>query len=296
MIITATALEALRTAWDVRFKLGLKKAPSGWEKLATVVPSTTKVTTYGWLSSWPRFRKWFGKKKIRSLKELVYQLLNDDFETTVGVHKNQLKDDNVGLYGPMAEGWGQAAAALPGQLTFDALKYGHQRVCFDGQNFFDPSHPVGDDAGTTYSNMSGNDTVQPWILVDLSQPLKPLIYQEREAPNFHMVVDPTDSRVFETGEYLMGAEARGAVGYTFPQMAHRCTNPLNAANFEAVRKAMAELKDEEGEPLEVTATAIVVGTSNLAAAKALFGAEKLANGASNIWFGAVEIIESKRLA
>lgn len=296
MIITQANLEALRTGFDARFKAGLKKSASTYALLATVVPSSTKTATYGWLSTWPRFRKWVGKKKIRSLKEKSYKLVNDSFESTVGIHKDEIKDDNLGLYGPMAEGWGQAAAALPDQLVFDALKNGHATECFDGQNFFDADHPVGDDAGTTYSNMSGNDAVAPWFLMDLSQPLKPIIYQNREAPHFHMVTDMTDSQVFQTGEYLMGGEARGAAGYTFPQLAHRCTNTLNEANWEAARAAMVGLKDEEGDPLEVSPTHIVVGSSNYAAALELFGNEKKANGASNKWYRAVEIIEAKRLA
>lgn len=295
MILNNANLETLRTGFSARFKQGLKKGASKYALLATVVSSSTKVSTYGWLTTWPRFRKWVGKKKIRSLKEKSYKLINDDFESTIGIPKNDIKDDNLGLYGPMAEGWGAAAAALPDQLTFDALKNGHQAECYDGQNFFDTDHPVGDDAGTTYSNMTGNDAVQPWFVLDLSQSLLPLLFQDREAPHFHMVTDMTDSRVFEMGEFLMGGEARGAVGYTFPQLAHRCTNTLNAANFDVVRGLMAGLKDEEGDPLEVTPTAIVVGPSNYSAAEDLFETATLPGGGANKWYGKVQVIKAPRL-
>ncbi len=296
MIINQANLEALRTGFKADFQNGLKKAAPVSDPFVTPVTSSTKVETYGFLGDLPIFRKWLGDKRIRSLKEKVYQLANDDFEATIGIHKNKIRDDNLGLYPNIVSGWGESGGMLRDRLAFDALRYGHQRVCYDGQNFFDNDHPIGPEAaGAIASNVDTTGAVQPWYLVDCSKPLKPIMHQKRQDPTFHMVVDEQDSQVFKTGEFMMGGEARGAAGYTFWQLAYKSTATLNAANFEAARTAMAALVDDEGEPLEVKPTHIVVGPSNLAAAQTLFEAQNLAGGASNIYWKRVQVIEAQRL-
>ncbi|HEX7821049.1 MAG TPA: Mu-like prophage major head subunit gpT family protein [Sphingobium sp.] len=286
-------LQALRTGFKKSFQNGVAKADPTYEELVTPVGSSTKVETYGWLGSFPTFRRWVGAKRVKSLEERAYVLMNEDFEATLGIHKNKIRDDNLGLYGPIVQGWGEQGGALKDRLAYDALSQGHLKACFDGQNYFDVNHPVGD---ALASNMSGDNSVQPWFLADLSKPLKPLLMQTRQEPEFAMVTDPEDSYVFQTGEFLMGGEARAACGYTFWQLAHRCTGALNEANYTAACQAMAALKDDEGEPLEVRPTHIVVGTSNKVAARNLFKKANLAGGESNIWFDDVQIKESRRLA
>lgn len=291
-VVTASKLEALRTGFRLDFTKGLKLATSNYALLTEQVNSSTKIETYGDLGDFPLFREWIGEKRIKEIEERAYQLANRDFERTIGIHKNKIKDDNLGLIGPQVRGWGTAGGDLWDKLTFEALAAGHERECYDGQNFFDTEHPVGKDVA---SNMTGNDAVQPWYLLDLSQPLKPILLQKRQEPEMFMCVDPNDSHVIKTGQFILSAEARGAAGYTFWQMAHRCTGTLNAANFEAAKLAMKELTNDEGEPLGISPTHIVVGSSNHAAAKSLFVKANLANGESNINFGDVEIIEAKRL-
>lgn len=297
MIITQTALQALRTGFNTQFNNGLALAAPVSEQLVTTVNSATKVETYGFIGDLPIFRRWLGEKRIRSLQEKAYVLANDDFEATLGIHKTKIEDDNLGLYGPIVSGWGKDAGQLKDSLAFDALANGHLRVCFDGQNFFDTDHPSGV-ADTPTSNMSGAGAVQPWYLVDLSKPLKPILYQNRKPPTFAMVTDPSDSHVFKTGEYLMGGEARGAAGYTLWQLAHRSTAALTAANYEIAKAAMAALTNDEGEPLGIKPTHIVFGSSNTAAAKTLFSAQTINVGGvavSNIYFGEVTLIEAPRL-
>ncbi len=293
MQITQPALEALRTGFNSTFKKGLATAKAQYEFMTTVVNSTTRIETYGFLGDFPVFREWIGEKRIKSMDEKQYQLLNRDFEATRGIHKNKLKDDNLGLYGPLVEGWGTDAGALMDRLSFEALSLGHVRPCYDGQNFFDDEHPVG--LGLA-SNISGAGAVQPWFLLDCSKPLKPILLQDREAPVFRMVTDPEDSHVFKTGEFLMGAEARAAAGFTFWQLAHRSTAALTEESYVAACEAMANLKNDEGEPLVVKPTHIVVGTSNKAAARNLFKKQNLTGGESNIYFEDVAIVEAARLA
>lgn len=294
MIVNQANLEALRTGFRLEFNRALAAAATVSSAMLTEVNSSTKVETYGFLGDLPIFREWLGDKRIKSIGEKAYQLINRDFEATIGIHKNKIRDDNLGLYGPMVAGWGQDAGQLKDRLAFEALALGISRACFDGQNFFDDEHPV-DYQDDPVSNISGAAAAQPWYLLDLSKPLKPIIYQNRQSPVFNMVTDETDSHVFKTGEFLMGGEARGAAGYSLWQLAHRSTAAVAAAGYEAAFQAMTSLKNDEGEPLGVRPTHVVYGTSNRAAMKTLFEAQNQAGGASNIYYKDVTLIEAPRL-
>ena len=292
MQITIAALEALRTGFRTDFQKGLATSTPQYGFMTTEVNSSTKIETYGFLGDFPVFREWIGEKRIRSMDEKAYQLINRDFEATRGIHKNKLRDDNLGLYAPLVQGWGTDAGSLKDRLGFEALSLGHVRPCYDGQNYFDDEHPMG---RAFASNVSGDNSATAWYLLDCSKPLKPILMQNRQDPEFMMVTDPQDSHVFKTGEYLMGAEARAAAGYTFWQLGHRCTGALNEANYVAAIEQMADLTNDEGEPLVVKPTHIVVGTSNKAAARNLFKKMNLAGGESNIYFDDVQIVEAARL-
>lgn len=295
MIIDNANLRNLRTGFQTRFQAGLGRAPRITDPFVTEVASTTKTETYGWLGDFPIFRKWVGQKVVKALEERSYQLTNDDYEVTVAIHKHKLEDDNLGLYGPMLEGIGQDAAYLRDRLCLDALKAGHTSLCYDGQYFFDTDHVIN---GATVSNSNTAATVNPWYLMDLSKPLKPIIFQNRKSPIFVSNVShlAANDHLFETGEYKFGGEARGAAGYSYWQTSYRSTATLNATNYEAARAAMAALTDDNGEPLGIKPTHIVVGNTNLAAARTLFEAQNEAGGASNIYWKTLTVIDgSSRL-
>ena len=62
-----------------------------------------------------------------------------------------------------------------------------------------------------------------WFLLDTTQPVKPLIYQERKAPIFVEQTDMVSDSVFLRKKYRYGVECRGAGGYGFWQMAYGST-------------------------------------------------------------------------
>lgn len=294
-VVTQALLEALRTSYNALFKAGNAKGTPVGKRLATSVLSSTKIETFGFLGDLPQFRKWVGEKRIKALEEKAYQLVNDPYEATGGIHKHQIADDNLGIYPAMFEGWGLEAAMWPDRLLFAALAQGHLRACFDNQNFFDSDHPTYHDDGSTYSNIDTTGAVNPWYLLDCSKPLKPLIWQEREAPHFRMITDPDDSEVAKTGIFGAYAEARGAAGYTMPFLGFRSTATLNAANFVAARDAMAAFTDDNGDPRGVRPTDLVHGVSNRSAAEDLIKKANLVGGESNVHYNEVNLVFADRL-
>lgn len=288
MQVTATALAALNTGFRNDFNGGLTGVKPLWEKVATRVTSTRSSNTYGWLGAWPGLRKWIGDRVVKRLSTSSYTVVNESYEETVAVPRTAIEDDEFGIYGPMMASMAQTVAEHPDELVFGLLKAGFTTPCYDGQNFFDDEHPVGD---TKVSNMQAG-AGEAWYLLDTRRPLKPLIFQDRKQPEFVSKTALTDENVFNAGEFVYGVDCRRAAGFGFWQLAFGSKADLTAANYEAAFEAMTSQRNEEGGVLNVRPTVIVVGPKRRAAAKALFKAMLVAGGNTNTNYDDVEIIEA----
>jgi phage major head subunit gpT-like protein len=291
MIITATALAALRTGFKTEFQTGFSGVTSEWGKLATKVNSTTKLETYGWLGDFPSMREWIGDRVIKSLSERTYDIVNRKFEDTVGVKRDDIEDDTLGIYGPMFQGLGQSAAENADRLIFNLLAAGFTTPCHDGQNFFDADHLV---AGESVSNTQAG-AGDAWYLLDTSRPLKPMIYQQRKAANFVARDQEKDDAVFNRGEYVYGVDTREAAGFGFWQMAFGSKAALTPDSYAAAVAAMTSLTNDAGSPLGVQPNLLVVGGSNKAAGRKVLKVMLIDGGDSNIWFEDSELLESRWL-
>lgn len=105
-----------------------------------LVPSTTKENDYSWLSRFPKMREWIGEKAVKALAAFNYTLRNKDWEATIEVERNDIEDDQILGYKLQAQGAGQSAAELPGDIVFALLSAGFTNLCYDGQPFFDTDH------------------------------------------------------------------------------------------------------------------------------------------------------------
>lgn len=289
MLITATALAAIETGFRTEFNAGRDGIKPQWSMVATEVPSTRSGNTYGWAKGWPKLREWIGDRVLHRLLKQGYTIVNRDFEGTIAVDRNAIEDDELGIYGPMSRELGQASTEWPDELVFQLLPAGFTSECYDGQNFFDTEHPVGDQ---TVSNMQPG-AGEPWFLLDTRRPLKPLIWQPRKKPVFVSMDKNDDESVFTRKEFRYGVDARGNAGYAFWQQAFGSKAALTAENYDAAYEAMTSQFNEEGRPLGVRPSVIVVGPGNRAAAKQLFEAMLVNGGESNTRYKDVEIVESQ---
>lgn len=264
-IITPALLTSLMTGFRREFQAGLDMAESQYGRVASEVPSSTKSNTYGWLGQWPGFREWIGARVVKDMAAHGYEIQNKLWESTVGVKRTDIEDDNLGIYAPMFREMGRATAAHPDELVFGLLKAGDATLCYDGQFFFDVDHPVypnADGTGTAVlvSNYdSGGASPGPaWYLLDTSRAIKPLIFQRRLAPEFTAMTRADDEQVFSNDEYRYGVRARHNVGFGFWQMAYMSKAPLTAANFNAAYDAMAQFTADGGRPLGIRPNLLVV--------------------------------------
>jgi phage major head subunit gpT-like protein len=216
-----------------------------------------------------------------------YTIQNKEYEGTVGVPRVKIEDDQYGVYTPLMEEMGNAAARHPDELLFALVLLGASTVCYDGQYFFDTDHPV---AATTASNYDATGGGALWMLLDTNRPLKPFLFQMRKKYKFDAKTKRLDDNVFWEKELVYGVDGRMNVGFGFWQQAYGSLNTLNSTNFEAYRATMEALEGDEGQKLGIKPNLLVCGPSNRAAAEELLKREQLAGSGTNVHFKAVDLL------
>lgn len=294
MIINAANLDAIRVGFSTAYRRGLGQAQTQYGQIATTVPSTTKENKYGWLGKMPNMREWIGARIVHGLAEHDYAIKNRPFELTVGVDRDDIRDDNLAVYEPMFVEMGESTAAHPDLLVFEALANGFSTQCYDGQNFFDTDHPVIDEDGVTINTVSnsGGGSGSAWFLLCTRRSLKPIIYQEREKAQFVSKDRATDDNVFNKKEYVYGVDGRWNVGYGFWQMAYGSKQDLTAANYAAARAAIMGQKGDHGRPLGLVPNLLVVPAALEGDAREILMNERDASGATNKWRNTAELLVS----
>lgn len=286
MIINQASLAAMYKSFNTIFNETFTGTPAQWQKLAMLVPSGTKEEIYAWLGAFSKMREWVGDRVIKNLAASNYSIVNKDWEDTIAVEANDIKDDRIGLYSPLLAEMGRGAAVQPDELIWPLLAAGFATNCYDGQYYFDTDHPVG--AGTKSNYSAGAGT--PWYLLDLSRAVKPLIFQEREKVSFVALDSPTDANVFFKNKYVYGSYRRNNAGYGLWQLAHGAKNALTAENYATARATMMALTNDQGQPLGVKPTHLVVGATGEAAGRAIVEAQQNAAGGSNVWYKTAELV------
>jgi phage major head subunit gpT-like protein len=291
MIISQTNLDALRVGFKTEFQRGQGMAPAMKDRVAMTVMSTTMESRYGWLRKMAGMREWIGPRVIDNVAEAAYSIINRHFEKTVAVDRNDIEDDNLGQYAPMFSELGELAAALPEQLVFGLLNAGFTTNCWDGQFFFDTDHPILDANGndTTFANTDGGAGT-PWFLLCTNRTVKPIIYQQRKAPEFVNKDRPDDDNVFNDKMFLYGVDMRCNVGFGFPQMAWGSRQTLNPANYAIARAAIQNMKGDGGRPLGLVPNLLVVPPGLESQGRQILNSEYGTAGVTNEWKGTAELL------
>ena len=297
MILTPSTIKTLQQGFNAAFVRGIEATKVSYDQIAMTVNSQTNAENYGWMKDLPGMREWVGQRVINNLESTGASLANKTWEHTIGVNRDDVEDDRLGIYGLKFSQQGEIVSRHPDDLVWGLLRNGFTTKGFDGQPFFDADHAGYDIDGkeASWSNVQ-TGSGKPWFLMDLSRSyMKPLVFQLRKAPEFVYKTRPEDDNVFLENQLLFGASARYNAGFGFHQLAFGSMDDLDAANYQAGRVALAQQYRPDGSPLAVRATHLIVGPSNEAAALELLQAERNASGATNIYRGTTQLIVSPHL-
>ncbi|QEW19256.1 Mu-like prophage major head subunit gpT [Marinibacterium anthonyi] len=296
MDITASLLNEMFSGFNTVFNKSVQATPVFWNRIAMDVKSTGSDETYGWLSGMPQMREWLGERYIKAVQSARYTLENRKFESTIRVRREDIEDDRLGVYSPQINMMAYAAATHPDELVFEVLKKGFETECYDGQPYFDTDHPVldKDNVEQSVSNFQGGAGT-PWFLLDVSRPVKPLVFQTRIPYRMQSLTKDDDGNVFMRDEYLYGVRARVNAGFGLWQYAYGSKQTLDAANYAAARAAMQAMRYDGGRVMGVVPTLLVVPPDLEGAGRALLTAEELTGGGTNVWRGSAELLVSPYL-
>ena len=284
-------LEALQTAMSAAYTRGLGAAKPQWQMVASEVPSSAAANNYGWMKDLPGIEEWLTDRQLADLGKHGYQITNKTWESSIKIKREDFDDNQLGIYSVLAEKYGQDVAIFPDSLAYSLLKNGFSTLCFDGQYFFDTDHPM---AGGTYSNIvgTGAETGEPWFLLDTSQVVKPIIYQNRR-PFVFQNMQPNSEYTWFNNAYAAGVDGRSNVGFGFWQTAVGSKAALTVENYEAAIQKMAGTKKDNGEPHDIRHTTLVTGYGNRAAAMKILKASLTNGGDTNVYFNDAELVVSR---
>lgn len=114
-----------------------------WESLAMRVNSNAASEDYDWLGAMPTLRELIGEIQIRNLSANKWNIINREFENTIGVKRKDIERDRLGIYDPIAQTMGADARRYPNKMVAALLAGGFTAKDYTGKNFFDT-----DKAGT----------------------------------------------------------------------------------------------------------------------------------------------------
>jgi len=279
-------------------------APSLYKEFATVVPSSTRENFYPRLNELPGMREWVGDRVIHQLSQTGFVIPNKTFENTVSIKREDIEDDQFGIFQIATQQLGKSAGELPDLLVSRLLAAGTTTQCYDGQYFFDTDHTTADlnGASKSYSNTEGpaaGETAGPaWYAVDTTQVLRPIIFQTRRPFGLTSLTNLTDENVFRRNEFVWGVDGRCAVGFGVYQVAYRSTRPLTIASWASAVANMGSQRRPDGAPYAISPNKLIVPLALKSDALALQNNELISvlqsNGTyalqSNQWRGTMQAI------
>lgn len=236
MIVNGANLQTIFINLKTTFNKAFDATPTFWQKVAMLVPSGAAQNDYKWLANFPRMRKWVGEKAVKALAAFGYSIVNDDFEATVEVDRNDIEDDQLGIYAPQAQMAGFSAKQLPDEIVADLVNGVFTTPCYDGQYMCDTDHPVTDKNGAVQS-------------------------------------------VSNKGTKQLNCSTQAAA----------------IASLGVGRTAMKKFTDDEGRPLNITPTVLLVPPALEDIANVLANNEKLNDGQPNPYKGTFEVVADARL-
>ena len=154
MNITAATLDAIFKAFQTKFNEAQKAAQSRAfpndllpEDIAISFAGGGSATQHSWLEQIKGIHEWVGERVLNNAKLGKLTVVNRDFENTIKVSRNEIEDDQYGVYSPLIGMMGADAENLWKKLAIEALIGNGEWA--DGNPFFCSGRVLGE---STFTN------------------------------------------------------------------------------------------------------------------------------------------------
>lgn len=154
MIVNQQSLDAIFYNFRLLYGEAFKAVTPIYKDLCTEVSSSTREERYPWLASIKGLEEWIGPRTFQNLSSRSYSIVNKHFQQAVEVNRDDIEDDQIGLYSTSVKMLAEEAAVHPDILVHQVIESGTTATGYDGVPFWSDAHPVSlDNAGLgTYSN------------------------------------------------------------------------------------------------------------------------------------------------
>lgn len=287
MDINFNTLDTLFRGWRSDFKGAFAaNEDKDVDFFCTTMKGVGASTQFPSLMDMGQWREWIGPRQVEQMASQNYEIRYALFEKTFSARRTHIEDDTFSMYSTVAADMGRTAALLKPRKVFDLLQNGESEPCYDGQNFFDTNHPVGEvegdqvDVSNIYTG-DGSNAATPFYIFDTNQVVKPLIAIERRAPEWVQRTNLNDPHVFDYDEYLFGGSARYGFGFGLWQTAFKVKAATTFATLRAVELLMWDIrvnkKDENGRrpKMGINPNLIVCGAANAHKLQIMLNADQI---------------------
>jgi phage major head subunit gpT-like protein len=142
MTLDADKLKDSGKGFVALFFSSLRKEPGLWSQFVMNVGSTGKSNEYDWLGGPPKIEEWAsGDRPMGSVKAYNYAVDNQKWANGLRVKREDIEDDNLGVYAPLIRQMASDFDLQKAELLFETLLLGaFTRACYDGQFMCDTDH------------------------------------------------------------------------------------------------------------------------------------------------------------
>ena len=158
MDINRGNMNTLFTGYKMSFQEGQQTADQAFKRYTTVMPSKNAVEVFPFLNKFGGMEEWIGDRQIKSISSNKATVKNRKFADGVAVVRDDIEDDNYGLYTPLFADLGFNAEDLWRELAEEALVGGFDDEWIDDLAFFSDTRQYGEQTICNLGSAALSDT------------------------------------------------------------------------------------------------------------------------------------------
>lgn len=143
-VVNQAVLDALYTGFQTKFNQQFRSTKTFWQQLAAPTMSNAAEEGYPFVEDLGLMKQYFAELPIESVIAQIQRIENLKFGRAFSLKREDIERDKVGLLPTNAASYGEMMAKWPDSLVGRLLRNLFSTEGYDGQDFFDTSHPVGD--------------------------------------------------------------------------------------------------------------------------------------------------------
>ena len=142
MDINRKNMDFLFKSFSMNFASGIETVPDTWQKFCGTIQSGAAANVYPFLEQFGGMREWIGDRQLKNVSSRKIEVVNRDFEDTVSIPRNDIEDDQYGIYSTLIAQMGYNAGKLWQDLAVEALVSNPKWI--DDADFFSTTRTYGE--------------------------------------------------------------------------------------------------------------------------------------------------------